>query len=379
MIDAEYIAAFQEAMAKGDVDAIKALANAPGEQMGELNVDDKGNPIEDTVDDSLDPISLEDEFNPGGNPAPQAKEKSEEDKAAAEAAAKTEEDAEAAKAKEESDKAIAAKLAEEEAAKEAELERKRIYTQHLPEERRELLKILADNPLLEPEDAKRIIAERAKGKEAEENTDELKVAKSRLDEVMAEIRMQDAKWQRDEVEDSPTNYLKLAEERDALLKSVAVMETERALEERGEKASRQQFEESWDANEARANKDFPGLDDPTSELYEACAGRSSAIEAIIDKGGKPPVVKIGDKEVTLDPFNPRFPYLVAAEQAAKIAGRKTTVATPVVMSPKPAPTQIVSGPSAASGTRIARNAAEAGLRDLTSTLGWARSRDIAVL
>lgn len=88
----------------------------------------------------------------------------------------------------------------------------------------------------------------------------------------------------------------------------------------------QSWNDAFDASEARAIRKYPALTDESSELYASVSARCVELVALKDSGLILPFAMIDGSLVTLDPFNPDFPYFVACEQSAKLAIRSTSIA-----------------------------------------------------
>ncbi len=339
-------AALDALLAAGDIDAIKSAVEVDANE------------------------GRESDPNPGAAANDDAEKRASAESAAAAAAAAAEE---AAKAK-----------AEAEAAKEVDHKSRREYISHLPTLRQEEIRIAAANPDL-PLDQVSALAKasvEAIGKEERSEPSELETVEARLAEIKAELNSRDAKWERGD------DYADLQNERDRLLDSAQALKLEKLVAERELNAQKQSFDEGWEASEALANKEFPDLTDSTSDMFAAVAGRNEQITALMESGRPFPVIELDGNKVTLDPNDPKFPMLVAREQAIKL-GKKAPEAKPGAKEASHAvKPRVISGVPASSGNVSVRDKAdgdiEPGLKDrmasvaddagldevLKSTLNW---------
>lgn len=166
--------------------------------------------------------------------------------------------------------------------------RSRLYLNHLPEHRRELIRILAENPDMSEEQA---IA-KLKGKETTEGdgssealsydelptSEKITVDEARLKEISAQLLEKDELMVRDD------EWKKLYQENQELVsriasnKAIAAVEQTRTTEKRA--SIEQQENEFLDKLEA----DYPDLKDESTDLWAAVAGRAQQINNMIQQG-----------------------------------------------------------------------------------------------
>lgn len=314
-------AALDALLAAGDVDAIKSAVESDANE------------------------GRESDPNPGAAANDDAQKQAAAEAAAAEEAAREKAEAEAA------------------AAKEVDHKSRREYISHLPTLRQEEIRIAAANPDLPLDQvsalAKASVEAASKGEPDEPS--ELETVEARLAEIKAELNSRDAKWERG------NDYSDLQAERDRLLDSAQSLRLEKLIAERELNAQKQSFDEGWETSEALANKEFPDLADPTSDMFAAVAGRNEQITALMESGRPFPVIELDGDKVTLDPNNPKFPMLVAREQAIKL-GKKAPEAKPGAKEASHAvKPRVISGVPASSGNVSVRDKAdgdiEPGLKD----------------
>lgn len=182
--------------------------------------------------------------------------------------------------------------------------------------------------------------------------DQLEADREELKEVRDLIREKDRNLIRDD------EWEAASKRANDLADQVAV----KTIEAKAAKDSRIQIEVSRQESEATANTEFPELTDEGSDLYALVAGR---VQQIVELSKNEKALPKNAEGVVLDPRSPKFPLLVAQEQAARLKRLNGVEA-------KPAPTEVEkSGRSkigpvpGASTTQHARNESEDVDGDLT--------------
>lgn len=336
--------AILEALAKGDVDALKTLAPNPGQELEKLDVYQDGSPAGPVS--TPDPQTVVDP--PAGDATAQPATAQAQDDAKAEADRLAQQEADAAKA--EADKAAAAKAEAEES------ERKRIYLNNLPTQRQLEIKIAARNadmPLdqvakLASDELARLQGDAESSDEARDLSAEIEQTSKELEEVRDKLNAQDNAWKHED------DYPELQKKRDELADKIAALKAEKTISDRAEQQAIETQREAFEASEQEAVAQFPDLEKPETELFALVAGRISQLKTLAESGLAMPVVEIDGQKVTLDHRQTNFPLLVAKEQAAKL-GKTATVATPVAQgAPEAVKPRIVAGVPAGSAPPVAR-------------------------